>query len=52
MTQAEKAAKFDAIQKHLWTTAIKGTLGQSVMAAALIRSMDIPGPDGEDPEDA
>lgn len=52
MTDAEKAAKYDEMRQRLWTAA-KGNNGlQSAVAAALIRSLKIPGPNGEDPEDA
>jgi len=52
MTQKQKAAKFDKIQKLLWDMAMHGNLLQSTMAAALIRKLKTPGSDGSDPNDA
>jgi hypothetical protein len=50
MTDAEKAKKFDEIQNLMWSWAIHGNLLQSSIAAAVIRQVEIPGPDGEDPD--
>jgi hypothetical protein len=52
MTNEEKAQKFNEIQAYLWTAAVRGNVAQSAFSAALIRLLRIPGPDGEDPEDA
>lgn len=52
MTDKEKAEMFDKIQEHLWNMARYGHLLQSTYAAAMIRTLEIPGPNGEDPEDA
>lgn len=52
MSDAEKIAKFDELQRWLWDAAEVGNLFQSTMAAALIRQFSIPSPTGEDPEGA
>lgn len=50
MTDKEKAEMFDRIQQWLWTVAAHGALNQSVMAAMIVRELEIPGPDGEHPD--
>ena len=52
MSPEEKIAAFERIQKQLWDLAQEGNIGQSVFAAALIRQLEIPGPNGEDPDSA
>jgi len=52
MTTKEKAVIFDKIQIELWNGARQGNPLQSTVAASLIRRFKIPGPNGEDPEDA
>ena len=52
MTEAEKAAKYDEIARKLWGMALAGNLLQATVAAALIRTVEIEGPDGESPEEA
>jgi hypothetical protein len=52
MSDAEKAAKFDELQRWLWDAAKFGNLLQSTMAAALIRQFDIASPEGENAESA
>jgi len=52
MTQGEKAEKFDAVVSRLWELAMHGSLLQSTIASVLIRELELPGPDGEDPEEA
>lgn len=52
VAMSEKAEKFDTLQRALWDTALHGNVLQSTMAAALIRSFDLPSPEGDDPESA
>lgn len=52
MTEDQKAKKFEQIQAHLWGMVIQGNPLQSAMAAGLIRTLAIEGPDGQDPDDA
>lgn len=52
MTEDEKAKKFDEIQAHLWDMALNASLLQASIAAGLIRTLSIPGPDGQKPDEA
>jgi len=52
MTDAEKIAMFDKIQRMLWRMAMEGNVLQSIVAAAIIREAAVQGPNGEDPEEA
>jgi hypothetical protein len=52
MNISEKAEKFDIIQKCRWGAALDGNLLVSSVAAALIRTCGIEGPNGESPEEA
>ena len=52
MSNEEKAEKYDQIAEALWNMAAGGNLLQSTIAAAMIRQLEIHGPDGEDPESA
>lgn len=52
MTEEEKAKKYDEIVEQLWNGALYGNLLQSTICANLIRQLDIPSPDGADPESA
>jgi hypothetical protein len=52
MTTEDKAAKFDAMQLWLWNAARYGNVMQSAVAAAMIRELQIPSPEGDDPNDA
>lgn len=52
MTEEDKVAKFDEIQKYLWDMALHGNMMQSTLGAAIIRNLSIYGPNGEDPDDA
>jgi len=52
MTTKEKVVIFDKIQIELWDRARRGDPLQSTVAASLIRRFEVPGPDGEDPDDA
>ena len=52
MTDEEKVKKYDEITEALWNMALHGNLLQSSLSAALIRQLEIPSPDGEDPESA
>lgn len=52
MNNREKVQKFDEVQQHLWKLVYEGNMFQSSMAAVIIRTLKIEGPDGEDPEDA
>lgn len=52
MTDEDKVKKYDAIAEWLWAAAMHGNLLQSSLAANLIRHLEIPSPDGDDPEEA
>lgn len=52
VTDEEKIAKFQEVQRYLWNGALGGNALVSCMCAAIIRNLQIPGPDGEDPADA
>ncbi len=52
MNDEEKARKFEEIQEYFWAAAAHGSIAQSALAAVLIRELNIPGPNGEDPEAA
>lgn len=52
MTVDEKAKKFDEIQALLWDMALHAGLLQASIAAGLIRTLSIEGPDGQEPDDA
>jgi hypothetical protein len=52
MTDEEKIKLFDEIQQKLWNMVIYGNPLQSVMGSTLIRTLNIPGPNGEDPDEA
>jgi len=52
MTNDEKAAKYDELVAWLWDTAMGDELFLATVAAAIIRRHEIPGPDGEEPDDA
>ncbi len=55
MTDAEKIAIFNEIQAGLWGVILGTTpanLMQQMMAAQMVRTFEIPGPNGEDPEGA
>jgi hypothetical protein len=49
MTAKEKIEKYDLIVKELWNCAREGNLLQSTLAATLIRTFELEGPEGEDP---
>jgi len=52
MTEKQKAAKFNKIQKALWDMAVRGNLLQSTLASVMIRQFKIEAPNGEDPGQA
>lgn len=55
MTDAEKIAKFEELQRAIWGIVLGNTpanLVQQLFAAQAIRAFKIPGPNGEQPEDA
>ncbi len=52
MTDKEKIKKFEEIQKQLWKTAAEGNVLQSIMASNIIRLFEIPGPNGQRPEES
>ena len=52
MTNEEKAAKYDDIQKELWNLARHGNVLQSTLASVIILRVDIPSPEGDEPDDA
>ena len=52
MTTEEKAKKYDEIARFLWEGAVNGNPLQSMLAAQYIRALEIPSPEGDDPESA
>ena len=52
MTPEEKVAKFEEIQSVFWSKARHGGPAVSVLFAALIHDLEIPGPHDEDPSEA